>query len=114
MLNINGQIMSEDIPVVNIIDGVASIINKDLAPLYFRKSKDVTKWLESRAIDAHRTNSRLLKKALRLKERDDASTSLSVNAVTITDTYWFKENGSTLTWEDVRWDRKIYIIKLFV
>lgn len=64
-------------------------------------NKDFTSWLESRAIDSHRANSRLLKKVLRLANRDDANTALAVNAVTITDNYWFKPDGENLTWADV-------------
>ena len=65
-------------------------------------------WLASRAIDAHRPNSRLLKKALRLAERDDISTVLSVHAVTVTDTYWIKDANSDLTWEDVRFKKDYF------
>ena len=108
MLNISGQIMSADIPVVKIENGIVTDVNKELAPLYFLRSLDFTAWLESRAIDSHRTNSRLLKKALRLANKDDANTVLAVNAVTITDNYWFKEDGSILTWEDVRFKENYF------
>lgn len=108
MINISGQIMTADIPVVTIEDGIVTDVNKDLAPLYFLRSLDFTAWLEGRAIDSHRTNSRLLKKALRLANKDDANTVLAVNAVTITDNYWFKENGSDLTWEDVRFKENYF------
>ena len=59
-------------------------------------------WLETRAIDFHRSNSRLLKKALRLKEKDDVSTALYVNAATITDNYWIKPFDSELSYSNVR------------
>lgn len=58
--------------------------------------------------DSHRANSRLLKKALRLAERDDISTVLSVNAVTITDNYWYRPEGSALAWEDVRFKENLF------
>lgn len=108
MINISGQIMSADIPVVKIESGIVTDVNKELAPLYFLRSLDFTAWLENRAIDSHRTNSRLLKKALRLANKDDANTVLAVNAVTITDNYWFKEDGSTLTWDDVRFKENYF------
>lgn len=41
-------------------------------------------------------------------ERDDISTVLAVNAVTITDNYWFQEEGSPLTWEDVRFKENLF------
>ncbi len=108
MQSLNGFIMSKDIPVVKVENGIASIINEELAPLFFSRSCDVSAWLESRAIDSHRTNSRLLKKALRLSNKDDVDTVLSVNAVTITDNYWFKEMTSELMWEDVRFKENVF------
>ena len=108
MLDISGQIMSANIPVVEVENGIVKSVNKELAPLFFTRSLDFTAWLESRAIDSHRTNSRLLKKALRLSNKDDANTVLAVNAVTITDNYWFKETGSDLTWEDVRFKENFF------
>lgn len=75
--------------------------NEKLLPLYFLRTENLNGWLASRAIDPHRANSRLLKRALRMEERDDVSTARKVNAVTVTDTYWMKEADSELTWEDV-------------
>ena len=63
---------------------------------------------EMRAIDCHRANSRLLKKALRLAEKDDISTVISVNAVTITDCYWIKPLDSELQYADVRFDNDYF------
>ena len=42
------------------------VVNETLLPLYLRKIQNADLWLETRAIDGHRANSRLLKKALRL------------------------------------------------
>lgn len=81
---------------------VEAVGNAALLPLFFQKGGDFGEWLAGRAIDAHRTNSRLLKKALRLREKDDISTALHSNAVTITDRYWVKPAGSPLKWDDVR------------
>ena len=49
MLEISGQIMSADIPVVEIENGIVKSVNKELAPLFFLRSLDFTTWLESRA-----------------------------------------------------------------
>lgn len=76
--------------------------NKDLLPLYLKKISNADMWLETRAIDSHRANSRLLKKALRLAEKDDVSTVAHVNAATITDNYWIRPIGSKLTYNDVK------------
>lgn len=95
-------VMNKDIRVAVYKNSELEILNAQLAPYYLVKTNRLESWLEHRAIDSHRVNSRLLKKALRLKEKDDFNTVISVNAVTITDTYWVKEIGSSLTYEDVR------------
>ena len=104
MVYSNGYIMSGDREVVRIENGEVISIDKKFAPLHFMNNKDFTSWLESRAIDSHRANSRLLKKVLRLANRDDANTALAVNAVTITDNYWFKPDGENLTWADIKFN----------
>ena len=76
-------------------------MDETLLPLYLRRFQNADMWLETRAIDSHRANSRLLKKALRLVEKDDISTVIHVNGATITDNYWIREIGSQLTYHDV-------------
>ena len=85
-----------------------TLMKKELAPLYLVRTENVDHWLGTRAIDEHRANSRLLKKALRLTERDDISTVISVNAVTVTDNYWIKPLDSDLTYNDVRFDNDYF------
>ena len=80
------------------------IVNDSLVPLYLKNTGNVERWLETRAIDYHRANSRLLKKALRLTEKDDISTVITVNAVTITDSYWIRPLNSDLSYSDVKFD----------
>ena len=104
----NFYIMSKDVAIAKWLDNNLEVINEDLLPLYLKNTGNVEKWLETRAIDCHRANSRLLKKALRLSEKDDASTVLSVNAATITDNYWIKPLNSDLTYEDVRFDNDYF------
>ncbi len=101
-------IMSRDTVTVEYSGGDIRIINKALVPLYLRRTGNVQGWLESRAIDQHRANSRLLKKALRLRERDDIGTVLAVNAATITDSYWVKPPESCLSYSDIRFDNDYF------
>jgi len=96
------EILSRDTVVAVWKDNELKVLNNDLLPLYLKRVSDAKSWLETRAIDSHRANSRLLKKALRLAEKDDVSTVLYVNAATITDTYWVRAIGSDLKYEDVR------------
>lgn len=99
---INGHLMSGDILVADIVNSKIVPVKDDLLQLFFKKFNDFESWLEERAIDGHRTNSRLLKKALRLVTESDAQLVLKTNAATITDRYWFKEQGSALTYENIR------------
>lgn len=98
----NYEILSGNTVVATWQDGNLEVINKDLLPLFLKRISDADMWLETRAIDSHRANSRLLKKALRLAEKDDISTVAHVNAATITDNYWIRPIGSDLTYDDVR------------
>jgi len=102
MIKLNGDIMSKDKAIAVVCDGMITESDAALLPYFLRRTGDVALWLAGRAIDAHRTNSRLLKKALRLTTADDVDVVLKVNAATITDTYWFRQNGSNLKFDDVR------------
>lgn len=108
MQNITGYLMSGDYTVATIKNGIITEADETLLPLYLKRTKDVEGWLASRAIDSHRTNSRLLKKALRLKTTDDVQTALAVNAATVTDRYWFKPEGSTAVYEDIRFKENYF------
>ena len=94
MLSITGELMSEDKVIATVKNGEITDCNETLLPLYLKRTKNLEGWLASRAIDTHRTNSRLLKKALRLHTADDAQIALAVNAATVTDRYWLE--GRTL------------------
>ena len=98
----NYEILSGETLVAIWENGNLTVKNESLLPLYLKNIQNADSWLETRAIDSHRANSRLLKKALRLAEKDDISTVIHVNGATITDNYWIRPIGSSLTYEDVR------------
>lgn len=99
---INGWIMSGDTAVASFHGRVVTPILPERCPLCFQKGGDLEMWLESRAIDRHRTNSRILKRILRLGDTSDLNTALHVHGATITDNYWVKtEDEANLTWADV-------------
>ena len=108
MQSITGYLMSGNCTVATIKNGIITESDDTLLPLYLKRTKDVEGWLAGRAIDSHRTNSRLLKKALRLKRTDDVQTALAVNAATVTDRYWFKPEGSTAVYEDIRFKENYF------
>ena len=77
MANKNYEILSGNILVAVWQDNKLTVYNETFLPLYLRKIQNADMWLETRAIDSHRANSRLLKKALRLTEKDDISTVIA-------------------------------------
>lgn len=101
-------IMSKDIPLAIWKDRNLTVLNEALLPLYLKRIHNADMWLETRAIDSHRANSRLLKKALRLKEKDDISTVIHVNGATITDTYWVKPIDSSIKYSDIKFDNDYF------
>lgn len=98
----NYEILSGNTVVAIWRNGILTVENEALLPLYLKRVKNAESWLETRAIDSHRANSRLLKKALRLAEKDDISTVVHVNGATVTDNYWVRPIGSELTYDDVK------------
>lgn len=82
-------------------DNNLEVTDSVFLPSFFKRNICADEWLATRAIDCHRPNSRLLKKALRVKESDDVAVAFKANGVTITDNYWVREIGSQLTYEDV-------------
>mgnify|MGYP000495996158 CR=1 FL=1 len=108
MQNITGTLMSEDCVIATVKNGVITDADEWLLPLYLKRTGNIEGWLASRAIDSHRTNSRLLKRALRLRTTDDIATALAVNAATVTDRYWFKPEGSSAVYEDIRFKENYF------
>lgn len=108
MINISGTLMLEDRVIATVNDSEITDADEAMLPLYIQRTRNIEGWLASRAIDSHRTNSRLLKKALRLRTADDAQVSLAVNAATVTDRYWFKPKGSAARYEDVRFKENYF------
>lgn len=100
--------MSGDIAVARWKNNELTVLNDTLLPLFLRRVHNADMWLETRAIDSHRANSRLLKKALRLQEKDDISTVIHVNGATITDNYWIKPIGSNLTYDNIKFDNDYF------
>lgn len=101
-MNLNGYIMSGDITVGTVKDGIIIEYDEKLLPLYLKRTRNTEAWLASRAVDSHRVNSRLLKKTLRLTAASDSQASLFVNGATVTDRYWFKQENSDETYESIR------------
>ena len=70
----NGYLLSGNDPVAEIRRGQVVPLDSTRMPLYLAAGGSFEAWLESRAIDRHRPNSRILKKILRLTDSSDAAT----------------------------------------
>ena len=100
----DGYLMSED-TVLGIIENgeLVRIVDAVRLPFHFIYADDpsLEKWVHQRAVDISRTNSRFLLREI-AEEAGIEQAVLSVNAASVTDTYWLKEAGSDLTYEQIR------------
>ena len=103
-----GSLMMEDIKVATFDNGILTYINETLCPLYVRRTHNLTGFLKSRAMDQTRTNARLLKKALGIRESEEEKVVLYAYGACITDNYWFKPKGSKLKYADICFDNDLY------
>ena len=102
---LQGTLMSGNTPVALIENGERSkVIEPSLIPLHFLFAEDpsLKSWLRQRSLDTSRTNSRFVLRELDSDKADITQIVLSVNAATITDNFWIKENGSEKTYEQTR------------
>lgn len=99
---IDGLLMSGHDPIAEIKDGLLISINHDRLPFYLQRCNDLYGWLSERAIDRHRTNSRLLKRLARISSANDPDVAMKVYGATITDNFWVKPAGTDLKYEQVR------------
>lgn len=108
-MDLNGTLMSADREIAQVIHNKVKPLLRSIMPLYFDEGHDnILGWLEQRAVDKHRINARLLNKALRLTTAEDVEAVLKVHGATITDNFWFREEGSNLTYDDVRFKENIF------
>lgn len=98
----DGYLMSGDRRIARIENGLLIDTDNVRLPFYLRRCNDLYGWLENRAVDRHRTHSRLLKRMLRLSSAEDPDVSMAVHAATITDNFWVKRDGENLTYEQIR------------
>lgn len=108
MLNLNGELMSGDRAIAVIRNGLLQDCDDARLPYYLKRTQDLQGWLELRAVDRHRPNSRLLRRLYRLGDAEDAEIALRASAVTITDNFWIRREGSSETYEDVRFKENLF------
>lgn len=97
----NGYIMLEDKQVVRVDNSRIRILDYSNAPLDILRCKDLEHWCNSRCIDLSRAFSRVLRKVYNIRSSQAIDVVLKTKAVTITDRYWFKEDGDSSTYSDI-------------
>lgn len=103
-----GDVLEEDEVVATFRNGKQIFVNEKRAPLEIARTGDLQDWLASRAIDSQRTNSRLLKKTLRLRNGEDIPAVLRVYARTLTDHFWFRPFKSKVKFKNLSFDNDLY------
>lgn len=103
----NGYLMHKD-DIVSRIENDIVMDENAMLPLQLYKGASIEGWLTGRAIDKHRTNSRLLKKVMRMTDTSDIATVLRAHAATVTDNYWFKKDDEDISYKDILFNDDSY------
>lgn len=78
------------------------ILDSDLAPLYIQNRGNIKRWIEERAVDPTRANSRAVKSRLGLSKNAAAyETAMKVDAAAITDNFWVKDKQDLRTYKEI-------------
>ena len=104
----DGELMSRNTPLAEIAGGrLVRVLDMARLPFHFSHARDPSlgSWLRQRAVDPSRTHFRFLCRAAGFSDASLEGIVLSVSAACITDTYWLREAGSRLTYEEVRFRR---------
>lgn len=96
-------IMAGDKPVVEYDEAFDfKILDLDLAPLYIKNRGNVKAWIEERAVDPNRPNSRAVKSRQGLSKNAAAlETAMKMDAAAITDNFWVKAETDKRTYQDI-------------
>ena len=104
MLNINGTLMNGEREIGIINNGILLSYYEKLISLFLKRTRNIEKWLRTRSADLSRSNIRKLISVFDIE--DDIDCVLSVNAMTIADSYWIRFNDEE--YEDIRFKRDDY------
>ena len=99
-------LMAKDIPVLEIEQGGCRILNRDLLPFSLRKDRVTLEdfygtWMNSRAIQLSRTNSKMILNSMRVSQTNAYRICQTCHGASLSDMYWFKEEEEKLEWKDV-------------
>ena len=82
---------------------VTEIINKPLCPAMIFEGAYLERWLRSRSVDTHRSNSRRLFKALDLRSHCSISEVIAVgHGICINDNWWIQRTDEALNYSSIK------------
>lgn len=82
---------------------VKEIVVSSLMPSRLKVGSILNYWLEARMIDMHRANSRMLFRALRLRQSDELERIIDIShAVTITDNWWLRREDEKIDYYNLK------------
>jgi hypothetical protein len=84
-------------------NGITEIIDKSLCPACFAIGMPLEIWLDNRCVDIHRSHSRKLFKALRLRTPDDIEQVIDIgHGISITDNWWIQKVDEDLDYSSLK------------
>lgn len=101
----NGYLMHKDdkVAIIKNTEFVESL-NDYLLPIIMlnKTNGSFEAWLQTRVIDTHRTNSRQIRRRLSVKTEIPKEIVIKAKALSITDSYWLKEENENTSYKQVR------------
>lgn len=84
-------------------NGISEIIDRSLCPACFAIGMPLEIWLDNRCVDIHRSHSRKLFKALRLRTPDDIEQVIDIgHGISITDNWWIQKADEELDYTSLK------------
>lgn len=82
---------------------ITEIMEKSLCPHCFFVGFPLKVWLDNRCVDTHRSHSRRLFKALRLKTSEDMAQVIDIgHGISITDNWWVQKSNEALEYHSLK------------
>jgi len=103
----NGYVMRGDSPVAEVRNDMLINISP-YAPLFLQNRNDFAGWIRDRGADLGRSNMRIILKQFCLPLHDIDTAVRSVNAASVTDSFWIKSYDTNISYNNVQFKTDIY------
>ena len=110
------QIMHKDTVIAYADDEhITEIVISALCPACFVVGMPLTRWLDNRTVDTHRSHSRRLFKALRMRSNADIAELIAAgHGISITDNWWIQRTDENLDYHELKqYNEELADIALF-